>query len=96
MANLYPDTPRSKNDDIRMTRARYSEELLFNQKGGGDHQHVEERGHHSHDKADEETPRISDIRGRPIRKKTPSIRYPAAEFVLSSNRATDRDGAPNL
>ena len=87
---------QSKNDGMRMTRARYSEELFVEQKGGGDHQHVEERGHHSHDKADEETPRISDIRGRPIRKKTPSIRYPAAEFELSSNRATDRDGAPNL
>ena len=48
---------------MRMTRARYSEELLYNQKGGVDHQHVEERGHHPHDNPDEKTAQVSDIRG---------------------------------
>ena len=78
-----------------MTRARYSEELCSNQKCGGDHQHVEERGHQPHDKPDEEAALVSHIGGRPVKKKTPSIRYPATEFDLSSNKASDRDVAPN-
>ena len=78
-------------DEMRMTRATYSEELLLDQKGCGNNQHIEERGHHSHDKPDEETAQISGIVGRPVRKKTPSIKYPEAEFDLSSNRATVRD-----
>ena len=32
---------------------------------------------------------------QPIRKKTPSIRYPATEFDLSSHRAGDRDTVYN-
>ena len=54
---------QSKNDGMRMTRARYSEELFFEQKGGGDHQHVEERGHYPHDEPDEKTARVSDLGG---------------------------------
>ena len=72
---------QSNNDGMRMTRD--SEELLFDQKGGGDHQHVEERGNNSHDKPDEKTAWVSDTGGRPSRKKTPSIRYSAPEFDLS-------------
>ena len=72
-----------QNDGTRMTRARYSGELLPDQKCGGDHQHLEERGHQTHGKPDEETARISGIGGRPIRKKTPSIKYTAVEFDLT-------------
>jgi hypothetical protein len=58
-----------------MTRARYSGEFLSNQKGSGDRQHVEERGHHPLDEPDEKTAWVNDIRSRPVRKKTPSTRF---------------------
>ena len=77
----------------RILDLKNSEELLLDQKGGGNNQHIEERGHHSHEKHDTETAQISGIGDRPVRKKTPSIRYPAVEFDLSSNRASDRGGS---
>ena len=60
-----------------------------------DCQHIEERGHQPHDKHDKEGALLSNTGGRPVRKNTPSLRYPARECDLGSNRASDRYVAPN-
>ena len=45
----------------RILDLKNSEELLLDQKDGGNNQHIEERGQHSHDKPNEETAQISGI-----------------------------------
>ena len=64
---------QSTNAEMRMTRARYSEELLSTQRCGGNDQHSEGKDQQPHDKPDEGATLVNDTGGRPVRKKTPSI-----------------------
>ena len=71
---------QSKNAEIRMTRARYSEELRSNKKCCGDYQHIEERGHQPSEKHDKEAALVSNSGGRPVRK-----RHQASDILLQSS-----------